>query len=201
MPTARTNLAAATVGGSIYAIGGSGNRGGVLNTLETYDTSTGAWTTAASMPTPRSDLAAAVVNGIVYAIGGQTVNGVTGVALNTVEAYNPASNSWSTAASMPTPRWDLAVVAVNGKIYAIGGGGNNSNNYNGLVNTVEVYDPSTNAWSTAAPISLPTYYLAAAQVNGLIYAIGGLSLGAGPGELNVVEQSSPPVTLYTFVKN
>jgi N-acetylneuraminic acid mutarotase len=187
MPTARSFLAAATVGSSIYAIGGYDDFG-YSNTLEAYDTSTGVWTTAASMPTPRAFLAAATVNGIVYAIGGESKNGVIG----TVEAYNPASSSWSTAASMPTPTTDLAVVVVNGKIYAIGG-----ETTTDVLNTVEVYDPSTNAWSTAAPMHVPRFELAAAQANGLIYAIGGEYFGAQ----NVVEESSPPVTLYTFVKN
>jgi hypothetical protein len=39
----------------------------------------------------------------------------------TVEVYNPASNSWSPAANMPTARWGLAAVVVNGLIYAMGG--------------------------------------------------------------------------------
>ena len=40
--------------------------------------------------------------------------------------------------------------------------------------------------------------LTAADVNGLVYAIGG---NGSFGTINAVEQYSPPVTLYTFIKN
>jgi N-acetylneuraminic acid mutarotase len=85
---------------------------------------------------------------------------------------------------MPTARNDLAAVAVNVKIYAIGGIG-------GSGNTVEVYDPSSNSWSTAANMPTARYALtAAAAVKGkltLIYAIG----GSNGSVLNTVEVYSP----------
>ncbi len=93
---------------------------------------------------------------------------------------------------MPSARTDLAVAAVNGKIYAIGGIDN------GRVSIVEVYDPASDSWSTAASMPVPTYLLAATEVHGLIYAIGG---SHASGTLETVEQYSLPVTLYTFTKN
>ncbi len=73
-------------------------------------------------------------------------------------------------------------------------------NAGGVLDTVEVYDPSTNTWSTAAA-GMPTARkgLAAADANGLIYAVGGAN--SGGQILNATEQYSPPVTIYTFVKN
>jgi len=53
------------------------------------------WETRAPMPTARRGLVAATVNGIVYAIGGQAVSSS---AFQTVEAYDPASDSWSVMA-------------------------------------------------------------------------------------------------------
>ena len=51
--------------------------------------------------------------------------------MNTVEVRDPACTSpcpipWTAAASMPTARDGLAVIPVDGKIYAIGGRRNNS---------------------------------------------------------------------------
>jgi N-acetylneuraminic acid mutarotase len=92
---------------------------------------------------------------------------------------------------MFTPRFGLASDAVNGLIYAIGGADSS------FLNTVEVYNPASNSWSTAAPMPTARYDLAAADINGLVYAIGGYNNSS----LNAVEQYSPPVTVYTFIKN
>ena len=181
MPTARSNLAAATVNGKIYAIGGVNSANAVVNTVEVYDPSSNSWSTAANMPTARIELAAAAVNGKIYAIGGR--NSADDV-VNTVEVYDPSSNSWSSAANMPTARYSLAAAAVNGKIYAIGG-----LTVNDTVNTVEVYDPSSNSWSSAANMPTARYYLAAAAVNGKIYSIGGLN--SANAVVNPVEVYDP----------
>jgi N-acetylneuraminic acid mutarotase len=191
MPTARYGLATATVNGKIYAIGGADAKNNYLSAVEVYDPISNSWSTAASMPTARNFLATAVVNGKVYAIGGGNNTATNG--LNTVEVYDPSSNSWSTAASMPTARYALAAAVINGKVYAIGGFNIGSG---GIVNTVEVYDPISNSWSTlgmaGAPASIPTAraFLAAAAVNGKIYAIGG-DPAAGGGYLNTVEAYDP----------
>ena len=187
MPTARRYLAAAAVNGKIYAIGGNDANGNILNTVEVYDPNSNSWSTAASMPTARFGLAAAAVNGKIYAIGGHDVNFYI---VNTVEVYDPNSNSWSAAASMPTARRFLAAASLNGKIYAIGGNVVLTLLTFHDVNTVEVYDPNSNSWSTAA--SMPTLrgYLAAASLNGKIYAIGGGTANALSNTVVVYDPSS-----------
>ena len=89
-----------------------------------------ALTLFAAMPTARNP-AVGVVNGIVYAVGGWGASNY----LATVEAYDPATNTWTTKASMPTPRFGLAVGVVNGILYAVGGYVANS------LATLEVYQP------------------------------------------------------------
>jgi hypothetical protein len=54
-----------------------------------------------------------------------------------VEAYDPATDTWTKKTSMPRARTFLATSAVNGKIYAIGG--TLGAPWNG-VSTVEEYD-------------------------------------------------------------
>jgi len=169
MPTARTLLGVATAtNGKIYAIGGK-NNSNELGTVEEYDPATNTWTTKANMPTPRQNLSVtAASNGKVYAIGGE-IHHDPASAFNTVEEYDPATNTWTTKANMPTPRGWFGSAYSNGKIYAIGG-----MNSTGSLSTVEAYDPATNTWTTCA--SMPTARWpvgVAATSNGKIYAIGG----------------------------
>jgi N-acetylneuraminic acid mutarotase len=163
MPTARAGLTAAAVNGVLYAIGGT-----FFNTNEAFDPATNTWTTKAPMPTTRETRGTngPVVNGIVYVIGGTQ----PGFCTNVNEAYNPATNSWTTLAGMPEARCHLAVAALNGLVYAIGGT-NTSGSF--LYTTIDVYNPVTNMWSTAAPMPTGRTDLAAAAVNGILYAVGG----------------------------
>jgi N-acetylneuraminic acid mutarotase len=123
MPTARLAMAAGVVDGKLYVVGGFTNKGGerTLSTVEAYDPTTDAWTTKAPMPTPRMSLAVGVVNGILYAVGGNGPSTNLSDTLNTVEGYDPKTDSWTTMPPMPTPRSQLGAVAVDDVLYALGG--------------------------------------------------------------------------------
>jgi hypothetical protein len=69
------------------------------------------------MPTPRVNAGAAFIGGRWYVLGGK--NGAA--YLNTVEAYDPAANAWTSRSAMPTARAALGVGGVSGLIYAVGG--------------------------------------------------------------------------------
>ncbi len=148
------------------------------------------WSPAPPMPTARQDLAAAVdLQGNIYAIGGFDTNGHS---LNTVEIFNPTTQTWRTAPPMPTARFGLAAATdTQGNIYAIGGSSVSAGVPGGTpnLNTVEVFNPTTQTWSSAAPMPTGRAFLAAASdLQGNIFAIG----GGGPGaELATVEIYSP----------
>ena len=57
-------------------------------------------------------MAVGVVNGIVYVIGGERTSSGGTFAQN--EAYNPTTNTWTTAAPMLTPRHGAAFGVING---------------------------------------------------------------------------------------
>jgi hypothetical protein len=84
------------------------------------------------MPTPRVGAAGSTLNGKFQVIGGR--NGTT--YLNTVEAFDPAANSWTTRPSMPTARAALGVGGLSGFLYAIGG-----RNGSSILATNERYAP------------------------------------------------------------
>ena len=125
MRKARSGLAAGMVGGKLYALGGY-EYPDTLDTVEVYDPATNTWAAVAPMPTSRYSLAAGVVQGRkLYALGGSGSGGSGGSdkALDTVEVYDPDTDTWAAVAPMPTARDGLAAAVVNGKPYALGGRG------------------------------------------------------------------------------
>jgi N-acetylneuraminic acid mutarotase len=92
-----------------------------------------------------------------------------------------APGTWTVLAPMPTPRQEVAVAAVDGLVYVIGGFGRSGQ----PAATVEVYDPATNQWELRAPLPAATHHPAAAVVNGRLFVIGGYTGGAVSG--NAVE--------------
>ena len=71
LPTARYGLAAATLNGRVYAVGGF-NSSGFLATVEEYTPpDSGVWVTRAAVPAPRGGPGVATaLNGKLYVIGG-----------------------------------------------------------------------------------------------------------------------------------
>jgi N-acetylneuraminic acid mutarotase len=87
----------------------------------------------------------------------------------TAQAATGEENSWSSLAPMPTPRGELGIAVVYGKIYAMGGV-----NENGALNTNEEYDPSTDRWTTKTPMTTARSGFAIAVYENKIYVIGGI---------------------------
>lgn len=130
------------------------------------------WTRVAHLLTPVQSTAAVTgPDGRIYVIDGVNTNpSPASLYLNVVEAYTPATNSWTQLTPTPTSRGYLAAaVGSDGRIYAIGGSGSN-----GALATVEVYTSSTNSWATVAPLPAPRQSLSAVEgSDGRIYAMGG----------------------------
>ena len=81
---------------------------------------------------------------------------------------------WQPMAEMPTPRSGLALAAYDNIILAIGG-----ESSQGVLGTVEVFNPEANQWSGLADKPLPVTDVSAAVLGGLIYIPGGrLASGA-----------------------
>jgi len=144
------------------------------------------------MPTQRYTQGGGVVNGILYVVGG--FNGF--VNLDTVEAYNPATDTWTTKAPMPTVRATPGVGVVNGILYAAGG--NSEVNGTGTLSVVEAYDPVTNTWTTKAPMPATQSHFGVGVVNGILYTVGGISGQSAPyggdGGTVAILQAYDPIT-------
>ncbi len=98
-----------------------------------------------------------------------------------------AGQTWTKKTDMPTARFDFGASAVNGKIYAIGGG--SSANTTALA-TVEEYDPATDTWTRRTDMPTRRQAFSTSVVNGKIYAIGGMVVQPG-SSLRTVEEYDP----------
>jgi len=119
----------------------------------------------APMPTPRSAVGVAVVGASLYAIGGVDTSFAPSAA---VEAYDPATNTWSIRAPMPTARYGFGIGVVNGIIYVAGGV-----TASDTTAIVEAYDPATDTWSSRQSMPWPTAFPASGSLNGILYLFGG----------------------------
>jgi len=183
----------ASANGKVYLLGGGRPAGKgyiTFNTVEEFDPQSNTFRARASMPTARYYFASATMNGIIYAIGGLYYNySWTGTAKNVMEAYDPATDTWSTKATMTTARYYHSAAAANGKIYVIGG-------YNGgPLSSVEVYDIATDTWSSKSAMTTARYGLSAVEVNGRIYAIGGR--GVSDPYFSLIEEYNPSTDTWT----
>jgi N-acetylneuraminic acid mutarotase len=84
-----------------------------------------------------------------------------------------APGTWTAMAPMPTARQEVAVAALDGRVYVIGGFGPRAE----AMATVEAYDPATNRWEARAPLPAPLHHAAAAVVAGRLLVIGGYTGG------------------------
>jgi N-acetylneuraminic acid mutarotase len=106
------------IGGRFYVVW--------LDRLMVYDPATNQWTTRARMPKVRWDAASAIVAGKLHIIGGygEQADGRT-AAYRTHFVYDPATDTWTTKAPLPTARARIAAtrVVVSGKprIQVVGG--------------------------------------------------------------------------------
>ena len=166
--------------GRIYAFGGNGglasdpngDTGELLATSEAYNPSTNKWQGVPALPTPRAGMATVGDtgpdgNGDVYVIGGWDAVGDGYLADNL--RYDPSTNTWATMAPMPTPReYASAVVGSDGDIYVVGG-----MDSTGGLSTVEIYNPTTDHWTTGPSLATAEWGGSAAAIKNRIFVFGG----------------------------
>ena len=156
--------------GSIYVVGGLGNKLEYLSTGSDaawrYDIEQRRWEELAPMPTARGALGTAVVGDTLYAVGGR--DGPDSLA--SVEAYDLKRGTWSTRAPIPGHGRDhLGVAALGGFVYAVGG------RYDGGEEMSEFlrYDPRADRWTEQPPLPIGTSGMNLERVGPLLVVTGG----------------------------
>lgn len=176
MRHARAAHAVVSTESAIYAIAGTGGKGGgPVLAVERFDGRR--WTDETTMPGEGLNAPAAVVlDGRIYVIGGFKT--VTNMPADEVNTYDPKSKTWDKALQMPAPRGGHAAAVLNGLIHVVGGGNSKSTLSDHLV-----FDPSNNKWSTKSPLPQAMGSPALVAFDGRLYSIGGRS---GPRDFSDV---------------
>lgn len=130
------------------------------------------WVPKSPMPQGGAVYGAAGVNGKIYAFGAYYYGAdyLKSTIHYTSGKYDPAIDTWTTIAPMPTPRIKFATAVYENKIYIIGG---KRSLVDASLSTVEVYDPATNSWAPRAPMPTARDSMQANVVNGKIYVTSG----------------------------
>jgi hypothetical protein len=117
-----------------------------LKMVARYDVSNGSWSTNfAQIPSGMSGATAITVGTDIYLFGGEYVSG-----LGKTYKYDAVNNSWTAMANMLTPVTDAAVFKYNDNlIYVIGGGNGMFGTGIPYTNAVQLYNVSSNSYSTA----------------------------------------------------
>ncbi|MDX6229389.1 MAG: large repetitive protein [Frankiales bacterium] len=174
MPIGLGGAAAEAIGSTIYVAGGMGADGASVNGLSIYNPATNSWSLGTAMSTRRDNPGSAALGGKLFVFGGRTRNadGTTPVAtLNSVEAFDPATNLWQARAAMPTGRRTMAVGTINGRAQLAGG--ERSTTASGTFAQNEEYDPVANTWRALTSMPTPRHGSVAGTINSVWYVAGG----------------------------
>lgn len=186
MPSARTEVAAAVLGGEIVVLGGFVGSGANSRRADALDVATGSWRRLDDLPVSVDHAAAAAARGRVWVVGGY---GADRRPLRAAWAWD--GRSWRRAPRPPEPRAAAAAAVAAGRLHVVGGVGPD-----GLARTTLVLDLATLRWSTI-PGPQPREHLAAVAAGGLVFALGGRTGGLGTN-VATVEALDPRIGSWSL---
>lgn len=163
---------------NIYLAGGYPGIGGGRQAFATtdvwrYNIATNTWSVMPPLPQPRGSGGFSNFKGELHFFGGADVNRID-KGEHWILNLNNIAAGWRTATPIPNPRSHLGDAIVGGKLYAIGG----QLSYDDFLtaqNTVQTWNPTTNAWENVANLPQRRSHIGAATfvVNGEIMLVGG----------------------------
>jgi hypothetical protein len=214
--------------GTIMALGGNpsgGTFGGTAST-ETYDPVNNTWSLIGAPARNNATLTLipnssnALLPGKLMLVGGQNERAGTDKLTNpsctptpaipcvnlsvsaTAHIYDIAAGTWTNAASMANARWNHAAVLItkDGKrqLLVAGGIGTNSPSPN-VLNTAELYDPSTDTWSPAGTLNVARQSFGMIELpNGKVLIMGGSSTSNPNPTIGSSEIYDPATNTWAF---
>ena len=171
LPVALGETTGVAIGRHLYVVGDGNDQ-----TLR-YDTETRRWATVAPRPVPGKDQLAHLADGKMYLFGGVSYRTGRQVIQDSVQVYDPATDSWSLATPMPYGSLASQSALIDGWIYFAGG----VTEGNTTTNRVVRYQPSTDTWDRLPRMPVARDSGAAGTDGRSLFIFGGRDNGDRPG--------------------
>lgn len=147
---------------------GSGEASYILLTHDrteilTYQIKTDHWSATKGI----SNFGVAVYKNFLYVIGGFDISKC--VCIKRVSRFDPLSGIWLEQTPLQTARQKFAVTVFEGKIFVIGGEGEDGM----VLSSCEIYTPEVNTWQEGPPLISPRSNLSSVIFQNEIYCAGG----------------------------
>jgi N-acetylneuraminic acid mutarotase len=182
MLTARSDHAAVVLeNDQILVVGGQNGLSGVFASAERYDPQANAWQAAGSMSLPRHRHTASLLDdGRVLVVGGSNSNATCTCTTfqSAADLYDPGTDEWNPTGSLITARYDHTATRLpDGMVLVAGGFGGTPDTLHAsgdALSTVELYDPASGTWASAAAMSTPrSQHTATLLDSGRVLVVGG----------------------------
>jgi Kelch motif protein len=171
----------------------------VAGPVTIYDPVTNSFSDGSEMPAPRAAGGVAAWHGLLVYAGGLGPEG----SVARVDAYDPASDSWTRLQDLPRPRDHFQLVVADEALYAIGGRVTSEGSHGIRIEDLEAVDrlalpadpanlPSATWSAEVTDLPTPRGGLGVTAVGDCVYAIGGEVAGAAPPGVTGVTQSYDP---------
>ncbi|XP_023288873.1 uncharacterized protein LOC105696745 isoform X2 [Orussus abietinus] len=177
IPEPRHHHSVVYLRGRVYLVGGADPREDdlerknvVVGTVWSYDPCSRVWFEEPGLLTPRKNFGLIVSHGKMFAMGGQDKNGI---ALRSVEAFDPVESTWREVQPMYTARMGPASAKYQDLIWVAGG--MTKSKKEPISKDVECYDPLKNLWLKVEPLKSPRCFASMHVVAESLYVIGGAS--------------------------
>lgn len=164
------------IGTDLFVFGGTNNTTNT-NVIRKFNTVTKVWSNVGTLPWTADSMVACVIDGLIYVHGG----GDGSTRFGNLVSFNPANNQITVLMAGIASRGATGC-AINGKFYVYGG------TTTVTINTLRVYDPVTNAWTTLTPGGTAPggkFYAGGGAVNNKFYIVGGAGATGGAWDKSI----------------
>jgi N-acetylneuraminic acid mutarotase len=167
-PAKREDCSFVETDGKFYLIGGRG-----IMPIEVFDPTTNKWEKKKNTPFEMHHFQAITFNHEIYVVGGMSGKFPHEKPFENIYIYNPAKDEWRKGVEIPANRrrGSGGAIVYKNAIYFICG--IQDGHYQGTVNWLDVFDPSTGKWQTLPDAPHARDHFQAVVIGDKMYVAGG----------------------------